>query len=248
MPTAHPMTLTAPSIIILMQSSQTRAKPEISQIIRSNRRSFSLEVKPDGRLIVRAPKYATKAQIEKIVDQKGAWIQKTQARLIRQFALIKPKTFSPGDQFWYLGNQYPLLLTDHQRPLLELDGAFLLSRSAQDRAKETFIDWYRKETRAITQNLVDKYTLEYGFTINHLRITSARTRWGSCSSKGNLNFTYRLSMAPLEVIDYVVVHELAHLKHLNHSKAFWSTVAAIKPDYQKSRDWLKKYGALLTLD
>lgn len=238
----------ATSIIISMKKSAHKNTPEISEIIRSSRRSFSLEVKPDGRLIVRAPQHATNAQIEKIVAQKSAWIQKTQARLMRQYPRIKTRTFSPGELFPYLGTQYALQLTDRQRPLLELDGAFLLSRSAASRAKEVLIDWYREETRSITQSLIEKYSKQYDFKVNRVRITSARTRWGSCSSKNNLNFTYRLSMAPLEVIDYVVLHELVHLKHHNHSQSFWNAVAAIKPDYQNQRNWLKQHGALLTLD
>jgi len=222
--------------------------PEISEIIRSSRKSFGLEIKPDGRLIVRAPKNATPAQIQSVVMKKAAWIHKTQTRLTRQFAALQPKTFTPGETFWYLGEMYPLHLTDRQRPPLDLDGAFLLSRAAQDRAKEVFIAWYRSETRAITQRLIDAYSKQFNYKVKQVRITSARTRWGSCSGKNNLNFTYRLSMAPLKVIDYVVVHELVHLQHRNHSQTFWDAVARIKPDYQQNRNWLKANGATLTLD
>ncbi|MEA3326784.1 MAG: SprT family zinc-dependent metalloprotease [Chloroflexota bacterium] len=231
-----------------MKSHTPKNPPEISQVIRSNRKSISLEIKPDGRLIVRAPKYATQAQILNLVAHKTSWINKTRARAAHTFANRKPKTFKPGETFWYLGELYPLRLTDRSRPPLELDGTFLLARAAQNRSKEVFITWYREETRAITHNLIREYQKKYHFKVNKVRITSARTRWGSCSSKNNLNFTYRLCMAPLRVIDYVVLHELTHLKHHNHSKAFWSAIEKIKPDYRKDRDWLKKQGALLTLD
>jgi predicted metal-dependent hydrolase len=222
--------------------------PKISQIIRSNRKSFSLEVKPDGRLIVRAPKSANDSLIQAMVAKKADWIITTQARLAKQFPALAPKTFTPGEQFWYLGEKYSLQLTNRKRPLLDLDGVFYLSKGAQNRAKDLFIEWYREETRQITADLIEKYKKQYRFNVAQVRITSARTRWGSCSGKNNLNFTYRLSMAPLNVIDYVVVHELAHLKVRNHSKAFWEAVGAIKPDYQKYRKWLKENGALLSLD
>lgn len=221
---------------------------KIDDIIRTNRRSFGLEIKPDGRLIVRAPKSATEAQVKAIVNKKAGWIKKTRSRLAHTYPNLKPKTFTPGETFWYLGEQYPLCLTDRQRPPLELDGAFLLARSAQHRGQDVFINWYREETRAITQHLIDTYTKQYRFKINQVRITSARTRWGSCSGRNNLNFTYRLSMAPLPVVEYVVVHELVHLKIRNHSKTFWDAVAAIKPDYRQQRAWLKQHGAQLTLD
>lgn len=222
--------------------------PEIDEIIRSKRRSFSLEIKPDGRLIVRAPDTATEKQVKAIVAQKTSWILQTQAKVARRFPAAQPKTFTPGDLFWYLGEQYPLQLTGRKRPPLELDGVFLLSSTAQDRAKDVFIKWYREETRQITESLIEKYTGQYHFKVSQVTITSARTRWGSCSGRNNLNFTYRLSMAPLHVIEYVVVHELAHLKVRNHSSAFWKEVNAIWPNYQRDRKWLQQNGPLLTLD
>lgn len=221
---------------------------EIDQIIRSKRRTFSLEIQPDGRLLVRAPQNATNAQIKAIVNSKADWIEKGRAKVRQRFGALKPKNFTPGERFWYLGEQYPLKLTDRQRPPLDLDGAFLLSRAAQGRAKEVFIEWYREETRRITHDFIQRYAAVHGFEVNHVRITSARTRWGSCSGKHNLNFTYRLSMAPLDVIEYVAVHELAHLKIHNHGRDFWQLVAALKPDYAKNRAWLKQHGPRLTLE
>jgi hypothetical protein len=222
--------------------------PQIDQIIRSKRRTFSLEIQPDGRLLVRAPKNATDTQIRAIVKTKADWIAKGRARVKRRFGPLQPKTFTPGERFWYLGEQYPLKLTERRRPPLDLDGAFLLSHAAQGRAKEVFIEWYREETRRITQDFINSYCAEHGFKVNNVRITSARTRWGSCSGKRNLNFTYRLSMAPLEVVEYVVVHELAHLRVHNHGRDFWQLVAALKPDYAQNRAWLKQHGPLLTLE
>jgi predicted metal-dependent hydrolase len=88
---------------------------------------------------------------------------------------------------------------------------------------------------------------EYGFREMKVRISSARTRWGSCSQKGNLSFTWRLVMAPPDVIDYVVVHELCHTREMNHSRSFWEQVEAILPDFRQRRRWLKEYGKLLVL-
>ena len=229
-------------------TKQTSTLPKIDQLIRSNRRSISLEIHPDGQLVVRAPHSATQSQIQSLLRQKADWVTKNRAKVAIRYGNLKPKTFTPGERFWYLGEQYPLQLTDRQRPPLDLDGAFLLSRATQDRAKGIFIDWYREETRQITQELIDRYVLQYHFKVAKVRITSARTRWGSCSGKNNLNFTYRLCMAPLDIVDYVVAHELAHLKVRNHSKDFWQVVAQLKPNYKANRDWLRKNGIYLTLE
>ena len=236
------------SIITLSMVKQSSSSPQIDQIIRSKRRSISLEIHPDGKLVVRAPKLATDTQIRALVNHKADWIAKNRAKAARRYGDLKPKTFTSGETFWYLGEQYPLQLTNRQRPPLELDGAFLLSRAAQDRAKEVFIAWYREETRQITQSLIDTYAQRHGFKVQSVRITSAKTRWGSCSANQTLNFTYRLSMAPLEVVEYVVLHELAHLKVRNHSKDFWLLVGQLKPDYAANRRWLKEHGVLLTLE
>jgi predicted metal-dependent hydrolase len=221
---------------------------DTSQVIRSNRKSFGLEITPNGQLIVRAPKSASDAQIQAVVAQKAAWIAKARARLGAQYPDRTPKTFSPGETFWYLGEQYPVRLVDRQRPLLELEGAFRLARHAHSQAKQIFIAWYREETRHITHELIADYAKHFNLKVNGVRITSARTRWGSCSGKGNLNFTYRLCMAPCEVIEYVVVHELAHLKVPNHSRTFWAEVAKMYPGYQQQRAWLKQHGYRLNLD
>ena len=102
------------------------------------------------------------------------------------------------------------------------------------------ISEYKKEAKQIIIPRVQEFAQKYGFTYNSIKITSAMTRWGSCTSKKNLNFTYRLALAPERVRDYVIVHELCHLRQMNHSKKFWSEVASIMPDYKDQEKWLKE--------
>ena len=105
---------------------------------------------------------------------------------------------------------------------------------------------YKREARDIIIPRVAEFAEKYGFTYNSVKITSAMTRWGSCTNKKNLNFTYRLALAPDEVRDYVIVHELCHLRQMNHSKKFWSEVAAIMPDYKQQEKWLKENWATIS--
>ena len=119
--------------------------------------------------------------------------------------------------------------------------------SAWSRAASVFEAWYKKQARAVITERVDFYAAKYGFEVEKIRISSARTRWGSCSAKKTLSFTWRIVMAPPEVIDYLVVHELCHLRELNHSRSYWSLVESIMPGYRSARKWLKVNGGKLKL-
>lgn len=102
--------------------------------------------------------------------------------------------------------------------------------------------WYRAQARQLATERVALHAARLGVPFGRVTIKDTRSRWGSCSSKGNLNFSWRLLLGPEEVLDYVVVHEVAHLKELNHSPAFWSHVATLCPDYKTHRSWLRKHG------
>jgi hypothetical protein len=110
-----------------------------------------------------------------------------------------------------------------------------------------FKAWYRQQASRVISERVTGYAAQNGFSYQRVNITGARTRWGSCSARGSLNFTWRLVMAPIRVIDYVVVHELVHLKHKNHSKAFWDEVKRLMPEYQQQIKWLYEHGHTLRL-
>ncbi len=123
----------------------------------------------------------------------------------------------------------------------------LAKRPAQDVAKYTprEIEQLREQTRKLITDRVKYYAPVIGVTYNKIAIRTQHTRWGSCSSKGNLNFNCLLALVPSEVLDYVVVHELCHRKELNHSARFWSEVEKVLPNYNVHRKWLKEHGASL---
>jgi len=218
---------------------------EIHKLVRSRRKTLALIVEVDGTLTVRAPQRMKEADIRRFIDEKEDWIQRKQARA-REEARV-PRQYLEGEMFWYLGREIPLRIILDEKPALVLDGTFKLTESAQPEAEAVFTAWYRKQARKVLKERVEFYGSRNEFKVGKIRISSARTRWGSCSSKETLSFTWRLVMAPLEVIDYVVVHELCHLKEMNHSKAFWAQVESILPDYKRRRKWLKTNGKLLVL-
>ncbi|MDH5682000.1 MAG: M48 family metallopeptidase, partial [Spirochaetota bacterium] len=117
---------------------------------------------------------------------------------------------------------------------------------AQDLIREKLKKWYIQRAREIISERVKHYSQQLKVSFNRISIKNQKTRWGSCSSLKNLNFNWRLVMAPPVILDYIVVHELAHLKELNHSPSFWKMVEECCPDYPQQEKWLKENGQLLT--
>jgi len=227
----------------------------IDQIIRTRRRTIALIVERDGRLVVRAPLHVTEEQIHKFAESKADWVKAKQAQAKKNSA-VSLKRYVEGEKFLYLGKPYALVFVNHgsrlryhhQKPALVHNSQFFLARTALPRARQVFIRWYKEQALRVISERINLYADRYGYACCQVKITSARTRWGSCSPNGTLSFTWRLVMAPLAVIDYVVVHELVHLKVKNHSKDFWRQVQAIMPDYKQYIAWLKANGPFLTLD
>jgi len=218
---------------------------EIHKLVRSKRRTLSLIVETDGMLTVRAPLRMKEADIRQFIEEKKDWIKRKQAQALKDAPV--PRQYLDGERFLYLGKEAPLRIVPDQKPALIMDKVFKLTKSAQPQAESVFEAWYKKQARMVLTERVKFFAQKYGFKVGKIRISSARTRWGSYSSKGTLSFTWRLVMAPLEIIDYVVLHELCHLKEMNHSRAFWERVETILPDYKRRRKWLKKNGGALRL-
>ena len=170
-------------------------------LIRSSRKTISIQIKPGGEVEVRCPKRCTKREVDAFVASKEDWIRKH----LEAIAARPQPTVLTGEKVCALA----------------------------DRAAEEL------PTR------VQFFAQQIGVTYGRITIRSQKTRWGSCSAKGNLNFNCLLMLCPEEVRDYVVIHELCHRKHMNHSADFWTEVENFCPDYRTSRKWLKENGASL---
>ncbi len=221
--------------------------PIVDQLVRSRRKTLALVVLPDGKLIVRAPLRLPEEQIWAFIAQKAGWIRARQRQAAQNLRETPVRRFTAGEKFLFLGQSYDLEIVSRARPPLELKERFLLSQSAQARAVQVFEAWYRQQARQMLPQRVQHFSSLHGFKPSQVRITSARTRWGSCSGRGVLSFTWRLIMAPPAVIDYVVIHELVHLEIKNHSQEYWARVAQLMPDHKQRRAWLKTNRALCDL-
>ena len=219
---------------------------QIDKFTRTKRKTIALIIERDGTLTVRAPIRASQAMIETFIHKKADWIIRTRERL-KAIEPIPVRQYVDGEIFLFLGSPFDLKLVKPQRPVLQFDDGFTLSQNAQPKGGQYFTKWYKERAYEVISGRVQEYAQKYNFMPKQVRINSAKTRWGSCGPGGALNFTWRLVMAPLDVIDYVVVHELSHLRVKNHSSKFWKVVESISPEYKRHRKWLRENGEKLSL-
>ena len=213
-------------------------------LIRSARRTLALEIKPDATLVVRAPRRTPLGQIQKFVASHDDWINRKQAAAINR-PRAPEKRFVEGEEFLLQGKACRLRLIDNPAKAVDFDGRLLLSMHAQPRAREAIIKRYRSRAREILTGRVEKFAAVMGCRPASIRITSPQRRWGSCGVNDTLNFNWRLVMAPPEIIDYVVIHELAHIRYKGHGRDFWGMVEAFEPAYRQARRWLRESGHTL---
>jgi len=214
-------------------------KVEIHKIIRTKRRTIALIIGADATLTVRAPIGTPLDYIEQLVSKKMSWI-KHKIRQAHLRPIVPVKEFVNGESFLFLGKPYKLSFGKNPRSPLEFRGGFIIGQENRPHAKKLLIDWYKKQARQKITERVEWYSRILGLRYQTVNITEARKRWGSCNVDGNLNFSWRLIMAPLSIVDYVVAHELAHLEEKNHSKRFWNKIRTIFPDYKDRVRWLKE--------
>ena len=213
------------------------------QLIRSKKRrkTISLHIKEDGNIFVYAPYRTPKWEIEKFINEKESWISEKLSEKERSI-----KKAEKG--FLYLGGLFPLEIEDSKSkgyPLKLSFGKFVLDKDHVEKARDLFIQWYKREAKEKITERVDYYSKRLQLLPKGIKITSAKYCWGACSRDNRLSFSWRIITAPLTVIDYVLIHELVHIKEKNHSKSFWNYVESIIPNYKKHRLWLKENGYLL---
>jgi len=219
----------------------------INRLVRSRRKTIALVIERDGSLTVRAPLRLSEENIQAFVEKHATWVAKHK-RLVLKHAPPPKKQYKDGEKFFFLGQLLPLRIVPRQRTALTLgEDGFRLAKSSLPKAEETFIRWYKAQARRILFQRVPELSTTHNIHYQKIRISSARTRWGSCSTKGTLSFTWRLVLTPPEVVDYVIIHELVHIQIKNHSKAFWERVGKYLPEYKQQVRWLRTNGKYLVL-
>lgn len=202
------------------------------------RTRISLTIRPsDGMLEVRAPEGFSRSRIEAILARNPALIASLVKRGEAARRQLPRFRFEEGEFFLLRGRWYPLRFSHR---VVAFDEAFLVPAGNPDEVKKTLGKLYRRLALEHLQNRAAELAAKFGLSYDGLHINGATSRWGSCSSDGKLNFTWRLIQCPDEVIDYVVIHELAHRIELNHSDRFWAEVRRMCPDFETHREYLRE--------
>lgn len=213
-------------------------------VTRSRRRTLGLQLLPNGELMVRAPLRADAAHIDRMVRAHARWIERARMRL-RQRPSARTYTFAPGTTLPYLGQEFTIRYSTKTLVPVVLTDSFELQASTALQAKKHLEQWYRRMALHHFSVRLKEISARHQIAFRQLRLSSARTRWGSCSGRGTISVVWRLIFAPPAVIDYVLCHELAHIVHHNHRPQFWKLVHTLQPDFELHRQWLRTHGYTL---
>jgi predicted metal-dependent hydrolase len=213
----------------------------------ADRQTTDIVIERDGMITVRPPQWMTPEQVDETVFSKRMWIYKNLAEWRDLNATRIDREWVNGESFLYLGSRYQLLLVDQQdEPLKLKDGRFCLLNSVPSQQRhKVFQDFYAAKGLARISARVGYFAGKVGVKPGKVIIKDIGYRWASCLKNGDLHFHWKCLMAPLTIIDYIVVHELCHLHHRDHSDAFWNEVDKVLPDYRDRKEWLRINGAAL---
>ena len=216
-------------------------------LIRAGRKTIALYIR-NGALEVRAPLKASIHDIDKFVASKGKWINDKLDESKRLLAQREKFFITYGDSILYRGRQCLISEKEGNRAGFKDGHFFVPSGLAPEQIKHACVRVYKMLARRDLRNKVKDFAEQMSVTPSAVRISCAKTRWGSCSTKKTINFSWRLIMADDDVIDYMVVHELAHIKEMNHSARFWAIVEGILPDYKMRQKKLKELQRILSTE
>lgn len=186
---------------------------------------------------------------EELVHENGQWVLKKKQKYDQYRKQAPDREFVEGEEFPYLGEAYEVAVDSVTR-VDEADGILALAKNRVEKRsiREVLKYLYRCEARSHLTSRLDHYAREMDVEYGQLELRNQRTRWGSCSSSGTVSLNWRLMMAPPEIVDYVVIHELAHLTEPSHNNAFWHLVSTYDSDYEEHAEWLDQNSTALIFD
>lgn len=214
------------------------------------RKTVGIYVERDRRVVVKAPEGFPPSRIRSIIEKKKDWIIEKINGQFKYPTTPAKKEFVSGESMMLLGRNCTLLVVDENIRGIEFDGfSFRISKSNQEKAHDLFVAWYKKYALTKIEPIAESFAKKLGVNYNGCAVTDTmKYRWASCTPKGNINFNWRIIKAPMYVIEYLIVHELAHLRVSNHSQVFWNIVSVQVPMYEDAKVWLRDNGNIVEVD
>ncbi len=212
-------------------------------VIRQKRKTFAITVNDHLQVIVKVPKYLAKRDIQQLMTEHEAWIQKT---IEQKKAHIESNDWFKTGQILYFGQCFLVKCEEGASQVphvsFEPEKGFTVWSKKEEEARHLMAHYYREEAKSYLTELTKKYGQMIGVNYQKITIRNQTTRWGSCSTRGNLSYNLKLLCAPSEMIEYVVLHEVMHLKYFNHSEAFWKAIEEVMPNYRHAVYYFRKFG------
>jgi len=214
------------------------------------RRTVALLVQPEGEVRVMAPARMSLRMIEWFVQEKAGWIQRRLAKLRQNPPKKRAQEFADGAEAYYLGKVYKIWITQNagqpggcqpveNELVINVSDTNLSAAALREEARVELTLWYKKQARRDFQERLTIWSERLGVKPGRLIVTSPERRWGSCNTKGEIRINYRLILASPDLIDYVMTHELCHIRHKNHGRSFWRFLESTMPDYKDRRRRLR---------
>jgi len=213
-------------------------------LVYKKRKTMGIYINVYGHVEVRAPKETSDECVLQLLEKNWNWVQKKIKEMKERTAGHMEKVYDHGEIFLYLGKTYPIQISQdmdikQDYVMFEVDKLHIYVKEQEDeRVKQALKRFYYQQCKALVEGRIKAYQSNFKTKPRSIRISDNKCTWGTCDSKLQLTFNWKLAMAPLEVIDYVVVHEMCHMVHLNHERSFWRLVGKIMPDYEERQNWL----------
>ncbi|MFP5110183.1 M48 family metallopeptidase [Neobacillus sp. C211] len=209
-----------------------------------NRTSMGIYIDVYGNVEIQAPKGTSDELILQLLEEKWDWIQQKSTEMKDRTLGQKVKVYDHGETFLYLGDEYPIQVSQditikQDYVVLEGDKLYIYVKQLEDeKIKQALKRFYYQQCKTLVERSIRSYQSNFKIKPRSIRISDNNRNWGTCDSRQQLTFNWKLAMAPLKVIDYVVVHEMCHMVHLNHDRSFWRLVGKIIPEYEQMENWL----------
>lgn len=217
---------------------------EPNEIIRSNRKTLSVCIDCFGKITVRAPWRCDNERIFAFLREKESWILRQKVKMQGAGIQLPPDNLN-GYELLLLGEKHRIVLTQERYIRFEPNAKMIYL--PEKKGKERLVQWLKENAKRIFSELTTRRAKEMQTAFSSVSVTSARSKWGCCTFDNAIRYSFRLLYVPRDVMDYVIVHELAHTRQKNHSSAFWKEVEKWKPDYKQKRKWLKEHGILMQI-